>query len=206
VPLALAVVPEAAQPALFARLAGEVCVLQHGVDHRNRAAAGARRTEFTPAEPLEDAAARVAAGRVRLAALAGARWLEAFAPPWNRVPQALAARLPSLGLRGLSTFGPRERACPAPGLIQVNTHVDLVNWRGDRGFVGVAAALEQAVRHLAARRAGGADGDEATGWLTHHLQHDAAGWDFLTTLLERTCRDPAVHWASARRLFEPPAP
>jgi len=57
------------------------------------------------------------------------------------------------------------------------------------------------VRHLAACRCGEADRDEPTGWLTHHLQHDAAGWDFLTTLLERTRADPCVRWVSARTLF-----
>lgn len=201
VPLALAVVPQSAEAQLFAQLEGEVCVLQHGVDHRNRAAPGERRSEFTPAEPLEAAAARIAAGRKRLAELAGPRWLDVFAPPWNRLPEALAARLPAAGLRGLSRFGPRARPRPAPGVLQVNTHVDLVNWRGDRGFVGAPAALEQAVRHLAACRCGEADRDEPTGWLTHHLQHDAAGWDFLTTLLERTRADPCVRWVSARTLF-----
>lgn len=201
VPLALAVIPQSADAALFEQLADEVCVLQHGVDHRNRAAPGERRAEFTPAEPLEDAAARIAAGRRRLAGLAGSRWLDVFAPPWNRLPQALCAQLPAAGLHGLSSFGPRAQASPAPGLTQVNTHVDLVNWRGDRGFVGAPAALEQAVRHLAARRRGAADRDEATGWLTHHLQHDAAAWDFMTTLLERTRPDPCVHWVSARTLF-----
>lgn len=203
VPLALAVVPSSAESALFAQLAEDVCVLQHGVDHRNRGAPGAKRAEFVPQERPEDAVARIAAGCVRLASLAGPRWTAAFAPPWNRMPEALAARLPAAGLRGLSLFGPRQRARPSPGLAQVNTHVDLVAWRGDRGFVGVQAALAQAVRHLAARRTGSADRDEPTGWLTHHLQHDAAAWRFLEQLFESTREAPAVRWLSARTLFAP---
>jgi hypothetical protein len=201
VPLALAVVPSSAERALFARLADDVCVLQHGVDHRNRSTAGAKRAEFVPEERPEDAVARIAAGGARLAALAGPRWTATFAPPWNRMPEALAARLPGAGLRGLSLFGPRARARPLPGLVQVNSHVDLIAWRGDRGFVGVKAALAQAVEHLAARRRGSADRDEPTGWLTHHLQHDAATWRFLEQLFECTREAGAVRWLSAGRLF-----
>jgi len=201
VPLALAVVPAAADAALFARLGDGVCVLQHGVDHRNRAAAGEKRTEFPPEEPGDAAAVRIAAGRARLAPLAGERWVGAFAPPWNRLPATLAARLPGAGLHGLSAFGPRACARPAPGLVQVNAHVDIVAWRGARGFVGDQAALAQAVEHLAARRAGRADPDEPTGWLSHHLQHDAAAWDFLAQLLSSTREDPAVAWLDPRALF-----
>lgn len=201
VPLALAVVPQSADAGLFARLEGGVRVLQHGVDHRNRAPAGAKKTEFTVDASVEHAIARIAAGRERLCALAGARALAVLAPPWNRLPAALAARLPAAGVIGLSRFGARAHACPAPGLHQVNAHVDLIDWRGARGFVGVAAALDQAVRHLVARREDGADAGEATGWLTHHLQHDAAAWRFLDAVLERTRANPAVRWIDAQALF-----
>jgi hypothetical protein len=206
VPLALAVVPSSAEAALFAQLPDAVSVLQHGVDHRNRGAAGAKRTEFAAEARPEEAVARIAAGAARLAALAGPLWSAVFAPPWNRLPEALAERLPQAGLRGLSRFGPRACARPAPGLVQVNTHVDLVAWRGERGFVGTQAALEQAVGHLAARRLGRADPEEPTGWLTHHLQHDAATWRFLEQLFERSCAASAVHWSSARTLFAQAAP
>jgi hypothetical protein len=203
IPLALAVVPARTEQALFARLTDGIWVLQHGVDHCDRSAAGAKRAEFVPGERLQDALARIDAGRARLASLAGARWTAAFAPPWNRLPDALAARLPQAGLQGLSRFGPRDSARPAPGLVQVNTHVDLIAWRGNRGFVGVPAALGQAARHLAARRQGRVDPDEPTGWLTHHLQHDAATWRFLEQLFEWTRAAAAVRWLSAPALFAP---
>jgi len=203
IPLALAVVPAGAAPELFAPLGDGICVLQHGVDHRDRSGADEKRAEFAPQEPPAEAVARIAAGRERLAGLAGARWTAAFAPPWNRLPQALVARLPEAGLQGLSQFGARARARPAPGLVQVNAHVDLVAWRGDRGFVGERAALEQAVHHLAARRSGDVDAAEPTGWLTHHRQHDAATWRFLERLFEHTCAHGTPRWLHARTLFAP---
>ena len=46
VPVALAVIPELAEPDLLARLGDGVSVLQHGCDHRNRAAPGEKKTEF----------------------------------------------------------------------------------------------------------------------------------------------------------------
>jgi hypothetical protein len=203
VPLALAVVPASAQQDLFEPLGDGICVLQHGVDHVNRSLAGAKRSEFPVDEPVEAALERIGAAATRLARLAGARWGAAFAPPWNRLPGELALRLPEAGLRGLSTFGARRQAHPAPGLAQVNTHVDLVAWRGERGFVGAQAALAGAVQHLAARRSGAADPEEPTGWLTHHLRHDPAAWDFLARLFDATRHDPVVRWVDARALFAP---
>jgi hypothetical protein len=201
VPLALAVVPEAAEPALIERLGGGIALLQHGADHRNRARGGEKKTEFPAHEPAAAALGRLAVGRERLLRLAGERWVPVLAPPWNRLPRELVARLPAAGFRGLSGFGARAAAEPAPGLRQVNTHVDIIAWRADRGFAGEEQALAQAVRHLAARRAGAADAAEPTGWLTHHARHDEAAWRFLARLFEATRDVPGVRWLRATELF-----
>jgi peptidoglycan/xylan/chitin deacetylase (PgdA/CDA1 family) len=198
VPLALAVVPLEAAPELFAGLGASV--LMHGTDHRNRAAPGEKKTEFAAAEPQADAIARLSAARERLARQAGASFLPVLAPPWNRFKRALAARLPAAGLHGLSAYGPRAAAEAAPGIRQVNTHVDLIDWRGTRGFAGEDAALRAAVKHLAARRSGAVDAAEPTGWLTHHALHDAAAQAFLERLFERT-RSLGARWLDAVALF-----
>lgn len=196
VPLALAVVPEAAQPALFRMLHARVAVLQHGSDHRNRAGPGEKKTEFPAAEREDEALARIAAARKRLESSAGAWLIPVFAPPWNRLRGALAARLPEVGMRGLSTYGPRAAAEPAPGLRQVNTHVDIVAWHAGRGFIGEEEALASACRHLALRS------DEPTGWLTHHAAHEPASWAFLERLFDVTRRCGA-HWAHPGTVFLP---
>jgi len=198
VPLALAVVPLEAAPELFNGL--EASVLMHGTDHRNRAAPGEKKTEFAVAEPEAEAIARLAAARERLARQAGASFLPVLAPPWNRFKRALAARLPAAGLHGLSAYGPRAAAEAAPGIRQVNTHIDIIDWRGTRGFAGEDAALRAAVEHLAARRSGAADSAEPTGWLTHHALHDAAAQAFLERLFERT-RSLGARWLDPRALF-----
>lgn len=201
IPLALAVVPGGAVPELFEEMHAGVCVLQHGLDHRNRAAAGEKKTEFPDAEPADAAIARLAEGRMRLASLAGTRSIAALAPPWNRLPGALVPRLTAAGLRGLSMYGARSAAAPAPGVTQVNTHVDIVAWKGGRGFLGEDSALALAIGHLAARRSGHADSMEPTGWLTHHACHDEAAWTFLSRLFETTLRTPGIAWRRAADLF-----
>jgi hypothetical protein len=196
VPLALAVIPLAAQPEFFANLPARV--LMHGTDHRNRAPVGKKKTEFDAAEPTKTALQRLRRARDRLAAHAGTSLLPVLVPPWNRCRVELIAQLPAIGLYGCSAYGARK--APPRGVTQVNTHVDIIDWHGNRGFVGEEAALGAAIAHLAARRTGSADATEPTGVLTHHAVHDADAWRFLARFFERT-RSAGARWADAAVLF-----
>ncbi len=201
VPLALAVIPAGTEAGLFAGMGPMTSVIQHGADHRNRAGAGAKKSEFPDGAAVEEALARLSAARERLAGLAGARLLPVLAPPWNRIDRTLLPGLAGAGLRGLSQYGSRNAEYPATGLRQVNTHVDIIDWRGGRGFAGEAVVLRMAEAHLRARRTGRADAAEPTGWLTHHECHDGAAWDFLERLFEFTLGAQAVRWKAAGELF-----
>lgn len=214
IPLALAVIPADADADVLAGLPAAVAVLQHGCDHRNRAPAGAKKCEFPDADAeAEDAALeRMAAACRRLRDMTDGHALQVLVPPWNRLGEALAARLPEAGYAGLSRFGARAIPVPsapaaAAALRQVNTHVDLIDWRGSRSFAGDDAVLGQALRHLVARRTGhdpqgsAIDGAEPTGWLSHHLVHDAATWDFLERLFAATQSRAGVRWRHAAELF-----
>ena len=189
IPLSLAVVPREADAGLFRLLHAGVSVLQHGTDHRNRAAPGEKKTEYPPAEPLESALARIADGLAILKDLGKDRVLPVLAPPWNRLRKDALAKLPAIGIRGLSTYGARVAAEPVPGLRQVNTHVDIVAWRDGKRFIGDSAALGLAMQFLSR--------DEPLGWLTHHAVHDAAAWEFLERLF--SLRD--IRWVSAAEVF-----
>lgn len=205
-PLALAVVPQGADPQLLAGLEPGISVLQHGADHRNRAAQGEKKNEFPASEPVPEAVARLVLARERLRALAGKRWVPVLAPPWNRLQPGLLRHLPGAGFRGVSRYGARTGVAAAPGLAQVNTHVDIVDWGGTRGFVGEDPALARAVAHLKAKRTGKADAAEPTGWLTHHARHDEPAWSFLERLFEITRGDPGVRWRSVAEFFTSPGP
>jgi hypothetical protein len=203
VPLGLAVIPQRAQPALFGFLGDETAVLQHGVDHRNRAPQDQKPSEFAASEAIEVALERVVEGAERLTALAGSRVLPVLVPPWNRFPQHLLEKLSQRGIRGFSAFGPRARAEPAPGVRQVNTHVDIIGWKRGRTFVGAERALSEAAGHLEQRRTDAVDATEPTGWLTHHERHDEVAWRFLAELFEFSRRQAGVRWLHPRELFAP---
>ncbi len=201
VPLALAVIPQGVQSEVLTLDPRWVRLLQHGCDHTNRSGAGEKKTEFPGTEPIAQALARLHAGWLQMQGPAAIRVL---VPPWNRIGSgSLPGQLAQAGYRGLSRFGARALHGALPGLVQVNTHVDIIDWHGTRGFVGEDQALHAALAHLQARRVGRADPHEATGWLTHHLVHDAACWDFLARLFTFCREDGAVVWQDADRLFAP---
>ena len=192
IPLALAVIPQDATPQVFRGLHERVTVLQHGTDHRNRAAAGEKKTEYPGTESVTSALARISQGTKKLSDVRG--FIPVLAPPWNRMRPDLLDKLPGIGIRGLSAYGPQKSREPAPGLRQVNTHVDVVAWRRGRHFVGEEQALSQAMKWLIS--------GEPIGWLTHHAVHDAATWDFL----ERLFTVKHVRWLSAAEAFSYTAP
>ncbi len=208
VPLALAVIPAAAEPTLADRVAAapNVQVLQHGYAHRNHAAPGAKKCELTLMRPAATVIAELIAGRTRLAGLFGDRFRPVLVPPWNRIDAGLVAQLPAAGFRGLSTYAPRPAAFAGPGLKQANGHVDPIDWRGTRGFAGTAPALTALVRHLAARRRHEVDAAEPTGLLTHHRRHEPEAWAFLAALAARGAAHRAVRWLDAAAVFDPGSP
>ena len=203
VPLALAVIPATLEPDLAQALAAHarVSVLQHGYAHVNHAAPGARACELGAGRSPAAVVQELVAGRERLTAEFGARFLPALVPPWNRIDAVVVTRLPAAGYRGLSTFGPRAAADSPPGLARCNAHVDPIGWRHDRAFIGLDKALERTVAHLRARRDGAVDAREPTGILTHHLAFDAPAWSFLDALLARTRAHRAAQWLCAGPIF-----
>ena len=124
-----------------------------------------------------------------------------LAPPWNRISAAVVQHLPTLGFVGLTTFGARAGAAPAPGLVQVNAHCDPISWKRGARFAGTGRALDDLIVHLQARRCGAVDPDEPTGFVTHHLALDAPAWRFAAELLRRTSAHPRAAWLDARDVF-----
>lgn len=204
VSLALAVIPKTVHgEAAEAILAHDsVTVIQHGYAHQNHAAEGERKSEFGDNRDVRAALDELAFGRRRLADLFGGRFAPILAPPWNRLAGSLISRLGSVGLSGLSTYGPRAAAKPACDLVQVNSHIDVIDWRGSRGFVGEDIALGLAIGHLKARRTAAADGAEPTGLLSHHLAHDAPTWRFIEAFIAATGRHEAARWLAVGDAFE----
>jgi hypothetical protein len=194
VPLALAVIPMAMDRPLQDRLGPYLrgwpmaSVLQHGVGHLNHAEAGAKKSEFPATRPGSEIELALTVAGNSLRDALGDAVLPVLTPPWNRIADPALALLPQLGFRGVSRFdewpyaGMPARAAQFPNFREINTQVDVIDWRGSRGFVGEGAALGRLVAHLAARRREDVDPQTPTGILTHHLVHDTATWRFLENL------------------------
>lgn len=197
-PVHLAVIPARSTADLAARLvdAPRAIALVHGWAHRSHARGDAKKAEFGPDRDVAAGLADAERGLLRMQRLFGARLCPVFVPPWNRIAPAIAAGLPDLGYTALSTFGPRPRGIAPAGLVEVNTHLDPVDWRGSRGLIDPDALIAQTAAMLAARRTGQGDADEPFGLLTHHLVHDAALWDFVAALLDRLCAAPVTRWTA----------
>lgn len=212
VPVSLAVIPAVAEHGLAAWLtefhsaqSSDIAVLQHGWRHLNHSGAG-KKSEFPAARPRADVASDLSAGRIRLGELFGARALPVLVPPWNRFDEGFLGLLRTSGLTGISRSLPRRSPRPAPGLIEVNVHVDLVAWTAGRRFIGEQAALCGLVNHLRARRLGIANAEEPTGVLTHHLLLDEETDSFLGQLIAISTTHPAARWLGAAEIFAPAPP
>lgn len=202
--VALAVIPANLEPSLAPALAGadpSVAVLQHGYDHGSRAAAGGKKSEFPPERPAAEVGAALAAGRDRLRHAFGNRFVPVLTPPWNRFDARHLSLLSGLGYRGLTTYLARREAWAATGVRRINTHVDIIDWHGKRGFLGVGPTLDLLIGHLRAKRSGLADPLEPTGLLTHHLVHDTETWNFLEALLDWCAGRPGLRWRGAADMF-----
>lgn len=201
IPVALAVIPARAEPALAVHLAGapDVTVVQHGWAHLNHAPPGRPKAELGADRPVAFVLGELARGMIALDRLFGASWLKMLVPPHNRIVPELARALPQAGYSGLSTHNPRRGTIP--GLVQVNTHIDIMEWTTTRAFLGEAPSLALAVAHLAARREGRVDAAEPTGLLTHHLAHDEAAWAFTDRFLARTAAHPTTRYLDPRAIF-----
>jgi hypothetical protein len=197
-PLALAVVPAWLEPACAARvLACPLAdVLQHGISHGNHGRPPAKKIELGGAADPSELRTALAAMRVGLAERFGARALPVLVPPWNRIAPDLLPALPGLGFVGWSGFGPRPAPLPVPGLVQVNTHLDLIRWReAARPMSFAQAALGLAALVRAGR-------PEPIGILSHHLVSDGAGFAALDRLLGLVQDHPRARFGSIRNWLE----
>lgn len=195
-PVHLAVIPQDATAALARYVASHPVLIPvvHGWAHQNHAAKGDKKCEFPPGRPIDDMLAEIEQGLTRLRDLFGQDLQGMFVPPWNRITPELLPWMAGAGFTALSTFTPRRHAKAAPGLAQINTHLDPIDWKGSRSLVDPGRLIAQVTQQLRNRREDKADNGEPYGILTHHLVHDAAIWDFTEALISRLMRGPGVVW------------
>lgn len=193
VPAVLAVIPAPADPTLADYLTQwpNVDVAVHGYAHTNHAPAGRKSEEFPVTRATTEIRSELSGGLHRLRSLFGPRALPLYVPPWNRLSREVAGLLPDLGFTALSGFGPHPILGQPARLVEINTHIDIIDWRRNRGgrdHARLVATLAAALRAA------------PLGILTHHLVHDTAAWTFLEHLFDLTSSHPAVRWSRAADL------
>ncbi|MEO1159267.1 MAG: polysaccharide deacetylase, partial [Pseudomonadota bacterium] len=150
----------------------------HGWSHTNHAPASEKKCELGGHRTLDAVLSDVSRGRQQLAQLFGSRLAPVLVPPWNRMRDDLAPRLGEIGIEAFSTFAHKR---PDPR-IQVNTHVDVMDWKAPGGAAGKAP--DRILSELAvALRVSRANGCYPVGLLTHHLVHDDTAWASLDGVL-----------------------
>lgn len=176
-------------------------VLVHGYAHVTHARAGEAKREFSGARPIADMTRDLGEALVLQQASFGHRMLPVLVPPWNRIPPRLLKELPNLGYRGFSTWKPRPEDGRIRGLLQVNAHLDPINWRAGRVIKSEAQVASLLLRKLRWRRANPRRSIEPLGLLTHHEHWCAEKEQIVVNLLKATRNHPAVSWLSAREVF-----
>ncbi len=198
IPATLAVIPNLATDALASRLENclQISVALHGISHLNRAPASEKKCELGLHRGQHIVVEELASGRLKLEQMFGQQFINMLVPPWNKIAAQLVPELSKTGLSTLSAYG-WDRFPATANLVQFNTHVDIIDWRGTRGgrpASELASELANALR--IARDKGG----EPVGILSHHLVHDDAAWEFLQQLFTFSKARNDIHWCQAALL------
>ena len=201
VPVHVAVIPGRAKPGLSAMTAssGLMIPIAHGWQHWNHAPPHLKRSEF--GTPRPDAAEEIGAAFAAMKAIFGTGFLPLFVPPWNRLDPSHVGALREAGFRGVSTFPSKQILGPTPGLHQIRTHVDPIDWHGDGGLLPTEAVIARTVYRLQARRYGLSPAHEPFGLLTHHLVQNEETWQFFERIL-RELLDGGARLQVLRPLLE----
>lgn len=187
VPVHLAIIPKHAKPALATEVAQSSILvpLVHGWCHKNHAPPDQKKSEFGTIRP--DAEQDLGIAMNHMQDLFGARLLPVFVPPWNRIAPECIQMLTLHGYRALSTFTPRAEQYAAPGLLRLNTHIDPIDWRGSRDLKDPEQLINETCALLEAHASGHTDKMEPLGYLTHHLVHSQALWEFSYRFISELC-------------------
>lgn len=193
IPLTIAVIPKDTGRALAERLAmaTQVSVAAHGWSHTNYAGVDEKKQELGNHRPHDVVLTELQLGLSRLTELHGSRFVPMLVPPWNRISGEIVARLDVTGFEVVSTFG-KEKSAGGP--LYINTHVDIMDWKGSRGGKDFNDLIVEIVARLR-------EGSSKIGVLSHHLVHDETAWFFLEQFFATTSAHPGARWYSSSDLL-----
>ncbi len=201
VPVLLAVIPSGAGGELAKRLefAEWVSPVVHGWAHVNHAPKNQKSQELGLHRTKKSVLDELTAALDKLRTLFPRSLKPVLVPPWNRIDGDLIPYLPGLGYRALSAFGRKPLANGIAGLVEIHTHVDLIDWKGTRGCRDHSELIDCVATELALSRR---DNGAPIGILSHHLVHNQSVADFLEELFELVVCHSGSQWVRAETLVD----
>ncbi|MEH6446319.1 MAG: polysaccharide deacetylase family protein [Oceanospirillaceae bacterium] len=201
IPVHLAVIPNALEDSLqnitLAAQKPNCYVLQHGFEHHSFALQGQRKIELGGSQEINVIQSNLSDGRKRLQAAFADQYLDILVPPWNRISDEIAAKLPDIGYQKLSILG---GAKVEESEFLLNVHIDIINWK-QRCFAGEALILAKITAHLRELRLKQQTPLKPCGLMTHHLDHDFACWQFIEQFFSFCQNHPQIRWISGDALY-----
>ena len=169
-------------------------VLPHGWRHHNHEPEGGKKSEYGPARGVEDRLAEIDNAHDRIVALAKARALPVFTPPWNNIADDLLSHLDRSKIAALSGYRspgrePRSAACP-----RLDTHVDLIDWRGTRQGLTAERLVDLLIPWINPTSDTENPLDSLRGVLSHHLVTKPENWSAWGSVLRMIGSHSASRW------------
>ena len=196
-PYTIATIPSFSTPALADWCSSRpLCsVGVHGVGHHNHAPAGQKKCELGLHRGLDVILDELVLARQNTQTLFKDNFVDMLVPPWNRIDGDLIPHLSAIGFKSLSTYGWPRSTEPAR-IFHLNTHVDIIDWKGTRGGLPVDILVADLVNALKTAR--DLQYHLPIGILTHHLVHDDLAWTFLQELKAFCEANENIEWVSAK--------
>jgi hypothetical protein len=195
-PFTLAVIPQPATKQLADWVDNQpgCSIGVHGFAHQNHAPAGQKKCETGLHRGRDVIVEELTAGRKKLIDFFGKHYVDMLVPPWNRIDAKLVDELPAIGFKCLSAYGRAHSNRLARQPFILNTHIDIIDWKGSRGGLPSRQLANRLADALTAARK---DDFAVVGILTHHLIHDDLARDFLSQLFEFVAVQDEAYWVSA---------
>ena len=172
----------------------------HGLSHSNYEPADSRKSEFGPSRTLRNIKKDLIQAKEQLSNIFGDSVIDCFVPPWNRIREDIIPNLSELGFSGFSSFGKRSSKVHESNLKWFNTHVDVIDWRNTRHFIGREAMISQITDNLRRQRTRSGT-SEPVGVLTHHLNMIESDWEEFRNIFTVLKKNNAVRFVDPLELF-----
>ena len=176
----------------------KVYFFQHGYTHRNHSPGKISKSEFSSIREIDTMNSEIQKGFKILSDCCGEKFLPVFVPPWNRMTEKLFPFLPKLGLKAYS--GKKTSFTKIKEIFIRDAHVDIINWKNNRKFIGEIIAIKEIVNQLVSTRKNQSVTTMPTCILTHHKVMGDDSFLFLETLIKKSKELGAI-WGSPEEIF-----